>query len=220
MDKKINFGRVKVVSWDIDGTMYDLEKLIRAFKRDLFSRMLSRHWIRAWIDFFRLLGFKRFMDRIRAKAGDFRVGVVPKRDAVAQTQDEMYGRILPGIGIEPGVKELMVWLNDQGIEQVVFSDYLPSTKLKALGVEGVFSTIYAGETLGYLKPGTDSFEAIIRAHDLEPDELLHIGDRIDTDGAAADQVGYQVAIIGAQFESAGALQAALASIQDTSPESS
>jgi len=210
MSKTINFERVKVVSWDIDGTMYDLERLIKAFKRDLFSRMLSRNWIRAWVDFFRLLRFKRFMDRIRAKGGTYQVGTVPNRDAVAETQDEMYGRILPLIGIEPGVKELMAWIQAQGIEQVVFSDYLPSTKLKALGVDVYFSTIYAGESLGYLKPGTDSFQAIIEAHHLEPDQLLHIGDRTDTDGAAAEQVGYQVAIIGEHFETASTLHDALA----------
>jgi len=211
MHKPINFERVKVVSWDIDGTMYDLDRLIRAFKRDLFSRMLSRHWFRAWVDFFRLLRFKRFMDRIRAKGGDYRVGIVPNRDAVGQTQDEMYGRILPEIGIQPGIKALMTWLQEQGVEQVVFSDYLPSTKLTALSVEGYFTAVYAGEVLGHLKPGIESFQSILNAHDLEADQLLHIGDRLDTDGAAAESVGYQVAIIGAHYDSAETLQAALIS---------
>ncbi len=209
MGRPIDFGEIKVVSWDIDGTMYNLERLIKAFKRDLFRRMLSPGWFRAWVDFFRLLRFKRFMDRVRARGGSFHVPPVPKRLLVAETQDEMYGRILPEVGALPGVLALMEWFKEQGIIQVAFSDYLPSTKLTALGVEGYLSAVYAGETLGYLKPGTGSFRAILAAQEIQPKQLLHIGDRLDTDGAAAPEVGYQVAIIGHDYDSITSLHKAL-----------
>ena len=55
----IRLKTVKVVSWDIDGTMYGLSPLMAAFKRDLLRRMFSRDWVRAWVDFFRLLRFKQ-----------------------------------------------------------------------------------------------------------------------------------------------------------------
>ena len=68
--KPIDLKKVRVVSWDIDGTMYDLHALMSAFKRDLFRRMLSLDWIAAWRDFFRLLRFKLFMDKVRNAKGD------------------------------------------------------------------------------------------------------------------------------------------------------
>jgi FMN phosphatase YigB (HAD superfamily) len=193
MAKDIDLSLVKVVSWDIDGTMYDLHALMSAFKWDLFRRMLSLGWVAAWRDFFRLLRFKRFMDKVRSARGDYAVGSVPDRDAIGQTQAEMYGRILPQIGVEPGVKDLMTWFTERGTPQVVFSDYRPSTKLSALGLDRFFDRVYAGEDLGHLKPAPAVFRAILDDLGLEPAELLHIGDRPDTDGAAASEVGYQVA---------------------------
>jgi HAD superfamily hydrolase (TIGR01549 family) len=205
----IDLKKVRVVSWDIDGTMYDLHSLMSAFKRDLFRRMLSLDWIAAWRDFFRLLRFKLFMDKVRNAKGDYRVTEVPGRSDMEATQDEMYGRILPKIGVCPGVLDLLEWFAAQGLKQVVFSDYTPSTKLTSLGLDGFFSEIYAGETLGHLKPSPIAFTSIIEELGIAPDEFLHIGDREDTDGAAAEQVGYQVAIIGRDFDTATALLEAL-----------
>jgi FMN phosphatase YigB (HAD superfamily) len=169
--------------------------------------MLSRGWIQAWIDFLRLLRFKRFMDKIRRKAGSYAVGTVPHRAAIEDTQQRMNAKILPTIGLNPGVRALMDWLQARGTKQIVFSDYRPSHKLKALGVNEYFETVYAGEDLGHLKPGEAAFKAIIREQGIEPQQLLHIGDRVDTDGAASNEVGYQVAIIGkgADFVSASGL---------------
>ena len=199
--RQVDLQRVRVVSWDIDGTMYDLHRLMSAFKLDLLRRMFSLEWVAAWRDFFRLLRFKRHMDRVRKKAGDFAVGTVPDRHRIEQTQDAMYGRVLPQIGTLDGAIELMEWFQKHGFVQVVFSDYRPSTKLKALGVERFFSHVFAGEDINHLKPSPDAFRHILNHLDLEPEALLHIGDRIDTDAAAAPVVGYQVAIVGSEYES-------------------
>lgn len=200
--REIDLKSVKVVSWDIDGTMYDLHRLMSAFKRDLFRRMLSRNWLQAWRDFFRLLRFKRFMDRVRKRRGDYRVGPVPHRDRIAETQDEMYGRILPELGAIDGVKELLLWFEEKGVKQVVFSDYLASTKLTALDFSGFFSDVYAGETIGHLKPARETFDHIIDDLGIEPHQLLHIGDRLDTDAAAAPTVGYQSLLLGGHYPTA------------------
>lgn len=206
---QIDMSRVKVVSWDIDGTMYDLKPLMSAFKRDLFRRMLSLNWVAAWRDFFRLLRFKRFMDAVRRGQGEYRVGPVPGRANIALTQDEMYGRILPQVGVSPGVIALMEWFKARGISQVAFSDYRPSSKLTALGLDSYFDSVFAGEDIGHLKPAPAAFQAILDTLELEPSQLLHIGDRPDTDGAAATEVGYQVVIINPDHSSADELLATL-----------
>ena len=208
---KVDLSKVKVVSWDIDGTMYALDDLMSAFKLDLIRRMFSLDWVGAWRDFFRLLKFKRHMDRVRKRAGTFEVGPVPDRELIAETQDEMYGRILPIVGRLPGVLELMRWFESQGLKQVVFSDYRPSSKLEALEVAPFFGSVYAGESIGHLKPSPIPFRHIIAEEGIEPHQLLHIGDRADTDGLAAPDVGFQVALIGPDFEHAAAL---LSHLQD------
>lgn len=202
---KIDLSKVAVVSWDIDGTMYDLDILMAQFKRDLVRRMFSLEWVGAWRDFIRLLRFKLYMDRVRKRAGTYEVGSVPNREFIEATQDEMYGRILGEIGRLPGVLDLMEWFQDQGLKQVVFSDYRPSTKLDALGVGGVFEAVYAGEDIGHLKPSPIPFRHILAEQGIEPHQLLHIGDRADTDGLAAPEVGFQVALIGPDFENAASL---------------
>jgi len=209
--ERVRLAPIKVVSWDIDGTMYGLDSLMSAFKRDLLKRMLSRHWVRAWVDLFRLVRFKLFMDRVRKKAGNYRVGRIPNRLAIAATQDEMYGRILPELGTLDGVEELLHWFAKQGYRQVAFSDYLESTKLTALGLSDFFERVYAGESIGHLKPARQAFDHIIEDLGIRPEELLHIGDRSDTDGAAAPQVGFQVALVGGVHPSAASLLASLRS---------
>ena len=205
MAENLYLSKVRVVSWDIDGTMYALPALMSAFKRDLLRRMLSPDFVAAWRDFFRLLRFKRHMDKVRRGRDHYRVPPVQGRDRVALTQAEMYGRILPEIGLQPGVLALMSWLHDIGIAQVAFSDYRPSTKLSALGVEHFFDAIYAGEDIGFLKPSPEPFNVIHRAHGIEAHELLHIGDRSDTDGAGARAAGSPCAVIGTDYASADEL---------------
>lgn len=205
MPAPIDLSKVRVVSWDIDGTMYALPALMSAFKRDLFRRMLSPDFVAAWRDFFRLLRFKRHMDKVRKGDDGYRVPPVKGRDAVALTQDEMYGRILPQIGPQPGVVALMTWLKERGVHQVAFSDYRPSTKLSALGLELYFESVYAGEDIGFLKPAPEPFHIIAEAHGIDVSELLHIGDRTDTDGAGADAAGAQCAVIGADYADADQL---------------
>ncbi|MEC8192144.1 MAG: HAD family hydrolase [Myxococcota bacterium] len=207
--KPIHLAPIKVISWDIDGTMYALKPLMAAFKRDLLRRMFSRHWVRAWVDFIRLLRFKLFMDRVRKGGGSYCVGQVPHREAIGATQDEMYGRILPTIGTLEGVEDLLQWFADQGYRQVAFSDYLQSTKLTALGLSAYFEGVYAGESIGHLKPARQAFEHVIADLGIRPEQLLHIGDRADTDGAAGPEVGFQVALVGGAHPSAASLLAML-----------
>ncbi len=205
MPSPLRLSEIRVVSWDIDGTMYALPALMSAFKRDLLRRMFSPDFVSAWRDLFQLLRFKRHMDKVRRGLDGYRVPPVRDRERVGRTQAEMYGRILPRIGIQPGVLELMSWFRERGIIQVAFSDYRPSTKLTALGLDHFFDVVYAGEDIGYLKPAPEPFAAIVDAHQIEARQLLHIGDRADTDGAGAAAAGTQCAVIGTDYSSADEL---------------
>jgi FMN phosphatase YigB (HAD superfamily) len=201
----IDWSQVKVVSWDIDGTLYDLKAFMRALKQDLLIRAITFRWFSLTRDLVRLVRFKRHMDNVRHNCPDFAVGKLSGRDEIGRTMDTLYARLLPSIGMLPGVNGLLDWFDEQSVPQVIFSDYRPSTKLSALHLDGRFQSIFAGEDLGHLKPSPTVFRNIIEQLGITPAELLHIGDRPDTDGAAASEVGFQVAIIGVDFDTADEL---------------
>ena len=207
--KQIEWEKVKVVSWDIDGTFYDLHAFMAALKRDLALRAFTFRWISLVVDLYRLVRFKTHMDRVRKLAPNYPVGTLKNRDAIGITMARIYAQILPNIGALEGVKDLLSWVETTGRRQVVFSDYRQSTKIHALGLTDHFERVFAGEDMGHLKPSPLPFKQIIAELQIEPDQLLHIGDRQDTDGAAAQEVGFQVAIIGDDFETALELHQAL-----------
>ena len=200
--KPVDWNRVRVVSWDIDGTLYDLHAFMSALKSDLIHRAFRLQWLSLVRDLYRLIRFKSHMDRVRKMPPEYPVGTLEGREAIAETMADLYGRLLPEIGVLPGVVELLRRVQSTGRMQIVFSDYRKSTKLQALGVDDFFAFVYAGEDLGHLKPSPTAFRRIIEELRIQPDELLHIGDRMDTDGAAASEVGFQVAIIGTDYPSA------------------
>ena len=210
----IDWAKVKVVSWDIDGTFYDLKAFMSALKRDLFLRAITLRWWSLIRDLSRLIRFKRHMDWVRHHSEDFTVGNLEGRDEIGKTMADIYGRLLPSIGLLPGVADMLEWVAGQGVQQVVFSDYRQSTKLRALGIEEHFEHVFAGEDLNHLKPSPTVFRAIIDQLDVAPEEFLHIGDRQDTDGDAAPTVGFQVAIIGRDFATAAELHSLLVSQHD------
>ena len=83
----------------------------------------------------------------------------------------------------------------RGYRQIVISDYDGQYKLEALGIGHYFDCVFAGEDKGIFKPATDIFMAACCEMAIRPQELLHIGDREDTDGVAARQAGCSVEII-------------------------
>ena len=196
---------IQLVSWDIDGTLYALPEFMRVLKRDLLLRMFSPAFPRAWRDLWRLVRFKRHMDKVRAAGGSLTVPPLEGRDAIGQTMDDLYARLLPSIGALPGIDEVLQWFHDRGIPQVALSDYRPSTKLRALGIEHYFCSVYAAEDLGHLKPSPVPFTTVLRDHQVEACHALHIGDREDTDGEGAKGVGMQYAILGIDYPTAADL---------------
>jgi len=206
---QISWERVRVVSWDIDGTLYDLHQFMAALKGDLLKRVLRLQWYSVLVDLSRLVRFKIHMDKVRKGAPEYRVGTLEGRDTIGLTMAKLYAELLPDLGLLQGVRELLDWIESTGRMQIVFSDYRQSTKLQALEVSAYFAYVFAGEDIGYLKPSPLAFHEIIEQLRIEPDQMLHIGDRTDTDGAAAPEVGFQVAIIGEDFPTAEHLLEAL-----------
>jgi HAD superfamily hydrolase (TIGR01549 family) len=168
-----------VVSWDVDGTLYSI------------SAMAS---MVAWLGIKRLIG--------SAMGGELPTGIAEEKlKARLSIERRWYGEAIRRVGTRKGVREALQAFRNAGLRQVAVSDYDCSYKLNALGLETEFDQIYVGEILGYLKPSTALFVSVTRQLCIEPERLLHIGDRRDRDGVAASAAGCSVLIIGEDFRS-------------------
>jgi phosphoglycolate phosphatase/putative hydrolase of the HAD superfamily len=99
-----------------------------------------------------------------------------------------------------GVRRLLSFLEHRGIELGVFSDYPAAAKLRALELVGHFSVILCATDpdVGALKPHPRGFQLACARWQLDPSEVLFVGDRIEVDAVGAAAAGMPCVIIGAQ----------------------
>jgi putative hydrolase of the HAD superfamily len=189
----VDWSRVRAVSWDVDGTLYGLTDLRRALR---FMALVRAVWPSTWRDLRALQAFTRAMNDVRLQGGDLsglRLELPRAEHAAIETRWLIPA--LARIGPRSGAAELRARLAARGVRQVVLSDHPAREKLRALGLEGAFEQVFEGEALGWLKPSPRLFQVVVEALGVAPDELLHVGDREDTDGAGARAAGCQSIVL-------------------------
>ena len=102
-----------------------------------------------------------------------------------------------------GVLPLLDFLIRRGLRVGVFSDYPPDLKLEALGIGGRFSVVLCSTDpeVGMFKPHPRGFLVAAARWQIEPSEILVVGDRPDTDAAGAAAAGMPCVIIGPRHSS-------------------
>jgi FMN phosphatase YigB (HAD superfamily) len=91
----------------------------------------------------------------------------------------------------PGLAGALAALRGAGIRRGVLSDFnRVRGRLEALGLPlDLFDTVDSSEEFGALKPSTRPFVHIAQRWGLAAEQVLVVGDRDDTDGAAARAAG-------------------------------
>ncbi|MDX1694273.1 MAG: HAD family hydrolase [Ketobacteraceae bacterium] len=183
---------IRVISWDMDGTLYSSS----AFKRCLYRRWLRYCWQPSvWRDIRAIARAQQMMQRVRAAGGEW-PGYEPVLRAQAQPCERLwFAAALQATGPRPGIPETLAAFRERGYRQIIVSDYSAAYKLQALGISHYFDAIFAGEDSGIFKPSPRVFSRICVEMNIEPAALLHIGDREDTDGVAASAAGCSVVIV-------------------------
>jgi len=91
----------------------------------------------------------------------------------------------------PLTVELLEALKARNLKVILYSDYgHAAEKLQALGIPTeLFDRIVSAPELGGLKPSRQSMERLMTQCNLQPDTILYVGDREDTDGESARPFG-------------------------------
>jgi HAD superfamily hydrolase (TIGR01509 family) len=191
----IDLAGVQVISWDVDGTLYELPAMIRFLRRAAVRAALRRP-VRVAREQRRLARLRRAMEEVRRAGGDLaRLGPLPApRAELAALEERWYGPAIRRAGLRAGVPEALRDLLARGRRLVVVSDHPAAFKLEALGLTDRFERVFEGEALGVLKPSPRLFAAVVAELGIPPGALLHLGDR-EGDARAAEGAGCRALLL-------------------------
>jgi HAD superfamily hydrolase (TIGR01509 family) len=190
----VNWNEIRLVVFDVDGTLYDQRGLrLRMLREMLLAAARNRE-----LKFIRVL---RAYRHIREELGD------------AQSQDferELTARTASLVGCSeqevqataaewmeqrplrhliryryPGLADLFRRLRDSGRKIGVFSDYPAQQKLAALELDADVIVCAGDADVGILKPHPKGLQVLMSRMGASPTQTVLIGDRPERDGLAA-----------------------------------
>jgi HAD superfamily hydrolase (TIGR01549 family) len=200
---------IRAVLFDLDGTLYHQRRMRTLMALELAALALSRP-LQAPVKWRVLSEFRKAQEAMREAQSDRgaagqlemaarRTGLsVDRVEAiVAEWMMERPLKYLARCRAD-GLVPLLDLLSRRGIKAGVFSDYPPDLKLKALGVGGRFSIVLCATDpdVGMFKPHPRGFLVAAARWQLDPSEVLVVGDRADADAAGAAAAGMPCVIVG------------------------
>src|SRR5262245_56740060 len=138
---------IEVVSFDVDGTLYEL----RAMKRAVTASALLRAYRPSTFRELSELGrFHRQVENLRATPSAFEPGRLhPHRARLLALEERWYVPAIARVGVHPVVAPVLARAKALGLRCVTVSDFVCAHKLRALGLAQAFSATFAGEELGH-----------------------------------------------------------------------
>lgn len=200
MQEKLDLAVIKVVSWDVDGTLYSLREMRWNVLRLALRQAASKKVLTAGQELIALWRHGAIINAVRKSGGALdRARHRTQRAELLAVEERWYGPAIRRAGPRPGAVGVLDFFSAVGKRQVVLSDYEAEYKLRLLDLEHYFFSRYAGECLGFVKPNPGGFLTIAADLGISPSNILHIGDRADRDGQAARAAGCQCLILGRDF---------------------
>lgn len=198
-----HWSRIRLVVFDVDGTLYRQRALRLRMTRELLAYSLSR------CDF-NVVSVLRKYRHIRERLGNeeaenFERMLISETAKQTRNSPEVVRAIarewierrpLPHLAncIYRGVPAVFAGLRRRGKCIGILSDYPASDKLAALGLHADHVVSAGDQGVGVLKPHPRGLEAVLAAAGATAGETLVVGDRIDRDGAVAQRAGAWVLI--------------------------
>ena len=192
-------NQLKLLIFDLDGTLYDQIVLKRILMRKLFFRFLSFRfslWEFRIIRCFRIQREARknyFSPLLKDEQYEWCANILGKPVSSIRKCIETYMYNFPLTFIKKtkfkGVDEFFFKARERKVKIAIYSDYPIEDKLKVLDL--VADSLYCStqETINQFKPSSKALELICKHAGCEPKYALYIGDRDDTDGEGARMTG-------------------------------
>jgi FMN phosphatase YigB (HAD superfamily) len=194
----IEWRNIKLVVFDVDGTMYNQKRLRQKMLFSLVSFYLPRP--ARWSELRILKIFREEREKNKSRPitdlqhdqyiwCQTRTGrdIEQIKQVVNHWILEYPLRLLNQL-IYPGLHELFVALNKAGIKVAVLSDYPAEKKLQAMKLQADLVIDAADERINALKPDPAGLRFIAEYFKTDIRETVFIGDREDTDGEAARRI--------------------------------
>ena len=204
-NSKIDWQHVKVVIFDVDGTLYTQSRL----RKKMLYSLLSYYSLRPWrlnellmLHHFRAEREKRAgihcpdMENVQyswcTDKGNFTAEQV--RGVVQHWMFEFPLRYIHDCAY-PGIRDFFASLRQQEIKIAIYSDYKAQDKLKAMGLKADLVVSSTDPEIDRLKPDPAGLLQIVRKLNVLPQDCLFIGDRPELDGICAERAGMPYLIV-------------------------
>ncbi|MBU2547916.1 MAG: HAD family hydrolase [Proteobacteria bacterium] len=195
----VDWGSIRAVLFDVDGTLYDAARLKRIMMGRILLHLAGRprdYPIVRMIKSFRAVREELAGGRFEDLEGEqyrlcaARTGAAPEQ-VRAVIEEWMHRRPLPFLRAcrFPFVRRFWDGLDRSGVRIGVVSDYPAVEKLERLELEARVVVCATDPDVGALKPDPRGFLNAAERMGLDPSDILVIGDRMDRDGEAASRAG-------------------------------
>ncbi|MDR0878444.1 MAG: HAD family hydrolase [Treponema sp.] len=197
-------NNISAVAFDLDGTLYPNYRLnLRLLPFILREwRLLSafgkaRDAIRAGQE--QNAGGKNggggcfYKEQARLTAGFLKADPLVIEEKIEKFIYRGWEPIFTKIKLFPYVPETLCALKERGFKLGLLSDFPPNQKLANLGIGGLWDAVLCSEEINALKPDPRPFEALIKALDCAPEQILYVGNSRRYDVAGAKRAGMRAA---------------------------
>ncbi len=202
----MDFKKVKLVIFDVDGTLYDQKKLRHKMLLALISYYLLRPWrVRE------LLIIYHFRKEREKRAGFQGCNLQKEQyiwcaaqvnfpiDKIKLVVDQWIfnfpNRYLKECKY-PGINSFFDSLINKGISIAIYSDYESKMKMENMGLNAILQISSTDTNINAMKPLPKGLHYILNEFDIiNTNECLYIGDRDEMDGECARQAGIPYLII-------------------------
>jgi FMN phosphatase YigB (HAD superfamily) len=191
--------KVKLVIFDVDGTVYDQKWLRFRMLAELLwylatppfriskVRMLSKY--RKLIESAREGNSTGYHDRILKQLSEkYQISTEELSIFIDEWMQKRPLKYLVN-SCHKEIPDALSYLESQGIPWTFYSDYYPNDKLDALGIKYSSTYYSAMDKINCLKPDRRSMDIILNDYNVTNSESVIVGDRIEVDGQLAINSG-------------------------------